>query len=448
MSIRTRLALGYSAAMIVTLVIVGGIVWWQMGLALRASLEETLGTRAIAVVAALENDGQSGLQEPDRAAPGVFAAIFSSAGSLLDASADAPANLRPGEGTIELAGRRYLIHAERTSTGLTVLTGASLAPVDAANAALARLLLGVGLAAGAASTFGGWWLAGRAFRPVDAIINEATTLGGADLDRRLPEPTRLDEIGRLARTLNGMLDRIDESVRRQRTFVAMASHELRTPLAAMRIELEIADHPGAAVAELRRAVRAAQADAIRLSNLATGLLELAAVADDGRTIVRAPIRPNDLLATTLRGVEPLARQRDVQLHWSAPADVVSADRTRLEQALVNLVVNAVAYSPVGGEVEVRGALEGSPGSQTFVVEVLDRGPGIGDDAPELLFEPFRRGSHASGSGSGLGLATAASAIRAHRGSIGAANREGGGARFWFRIPCERPDPSLLDDARP
>ena len=448
MSIRMRLALGYSAGMILTLVFVGGIVWWQMGLALRASLEETLRTRAIAVVTALENDAQSGLQETDRAAPGVFAVIYSSSGSIVDASAAAPANLRPAEGAVELAGRRYLLHTELTANGLTVLAGASLAPIDAANAALARLLLGVGLAAGALSTFGGWWLAGRAFRPVDAIITEATTLGGADLDRRLPEPTRLDEIGRLARTLNGMLDRIDESVRRQRTFVAMASHELRTPLAAMRIELEVADHPGAAVAELRRALRAAQADAIRLSNLATGLLELAAVADDGRTIVRAPVRPNDLLATTLRGVEALARQRDVRLLWSAPAEVVSADRTRLEQALVNLVVNAVTYSPPGGEVEVRGTLEGSPGAQSFVVEVLDRGPGLGDDAPELLFEPFQRGSHADGPGSGLGLATAASAIRAHRGAIGAANREGGGARFWFRIPCERPDPRQPDSAWP
>ncbi|MER3418068.1 MAG: hypothetical protein C4343_02930, partial [Chloroflexota bacterium] len=100
MSIRTRLALGYSGAMVLTFLVVGVVVWAQTGNALRASLDETLNTRAIAVLTAIENDGQSGLQESNRATPGVFAAVFSPDGSLTDASPDAPPGLRPVGGVV------------------------------------------------------------------------------------------------------------------------------------------------------------------------------------------------------------------------------------------------------------------------------------------------------------------------------------------------------------
>jgi signal transduction histidine kinase len=324
------------------------------------------------------------------------------------------------------------------------VTGANLQPIADTQAALARLLLGVGLSVGAASLFGGWLLAGRALRPVDRLIDDAAALGPDDLERRLAQPPRMDEVGRLTLTLNGMLDRIAESVERQRLFVAMASHELRTPLAALRAELDIVERDDASLTDYREALHEAQGDAIRLASLATSLLDLATTREDAHSISRTPVRLRQLARSVVRSVDPLARQRGVVIELDMPDEVVWVDRTRIEHALGNLLNNAVSYSSLGGEVEVHGRIEGEPDGHTLTVEVLDRGPGIGDDPPDELFAPFHRGAYASGAGSGLGLATVAGAVRAHDGTFGAGNRDGAGARFWFAVPCDRADLETSD----
>ena len=435
MSIRSRLAVSYGAGVILTLLIVGLFVWWQMGAALRGSLETTLGTRATGVFGSLENNGTAGLQEANREAPGVFAALFSADGSLVDASNDTPAGIRPINGVLDTGGRHYLVQTQTAPDGTLVVTGADLQPVEDTQAALARLLLGVGLSVGTASLFGGWLLAGRALRPVDRLIDVAATLGPGNLDRRLPLPIRMDEVGRLTLTLNGMLDRIAESVERQRLFVAMASHELRTPLAALRAELDIAERDKASLSEYRKALHDAQGDVIRLSSLATSLLELATTREDAQSIARANVRLRELVEAVTRDLDPLIRQRGVAVSLDVPDGVVWIDRTRIEHALSNLVNNAILHGGEGGTVGIACRIDGEAGTRTLAVEVLDRGPGFGDDPPDELFAPFRRGTRVLGAGSGLGLATVAGAVRAHGGAFGAGPRAGGGARFWFTIPC-------------
>jgi signal transduction histidine kinase len=435
MTIRSRLAAGYGAGVVMALLAVGLVVWWGMGTALRSSLDVTLQTRATGVLTALENAGQAGIQEPNETAPGTFAALFAADGTLIDSSSNAPAAVRPIDGALDAGGRHYLLQLHLAPDGTKVVTGADLQPIADTQAALARVLLGVGLAVGAASLFGGWLLAGRALRPVDRLIEDAATLGPGDLARRLRPPVRMDEVGRLTATLNGMLDRIAESVERQRLFVAMASHQLRTPLAALRGELDIADRDDASAAEYRDALHEAQGDAIRLASLATSLLELATTGGDAGTIAPAPVSLTQLAAGVARSLEPLARRYGVRLELDVPDVVVRIDRARVEGALGNLVNNAIVHGGSGRAVGVRARVGGSPGSRALIVEVLDRGPGLGDDPPEELFEPFRRGSRAEAPGSGLGLATVAGAVRAHGGTFGAANRDGGGARFWFSVPC-------------
>jgi signal transduction histidine kinase len=439
-SIRSRLAASYGAGVILTLLIVGLFTWWQMGAALRSSLETTLQTRASGVLTSLENVGQAGLQEADQGAPGVFAALFSAAGSMVDASSNAPTDIRPINGVLDTAGRHYLVQTQTAPDGTIVVTGADLQPIEDTQAALARLLIGVGLSVGLASLFGGWLLAGRALRPVGRLIDDAATLGPGNLDRRLASPVRMDEIGRLTLTLNGMLDRIAESIERQRLFVAMASHELRTPLASLRAELEIVDRDDASLIEYREALHEAQGDVIRLTSLATSLLELATTREDAQSIGRASVRLGELVSTVIRDLDPLARQRGVAIQLDVPDVVVWVDRTRIEHALGNLLNNAIHYGGAGGAVEVRCRIDGEPGVRTLMVEVLDRGPGLGDDPPDELFAPFRRGARVHGAGSGLGLATVAGAVRAHGGAFGGGNRDGGGARFWFTVPCDRSDP--------
>jgi two-component system OmpR family sensor kinase len=449
-TIRSRLAIAYGAGMVVTLIVVGAVVWWQMGIALRSSLETALQTRAAAVMASLENTGQSGLQEADRT-PGVFAALFSADGTLIDASIDAPAGIHSAGGVQEIGGRKYLVERSADVSGTIVVTGADLQPVTDAQAALARALLGVGSAVGALALLGGWFLAGRALRPVSRLTDAAAALGPADLDRRLAVPSRTDELGRLTTTLNAMLDRIAESVERQRLFVAMASHELRTPLASLRAELDIVERDDARLSEYRAAVREAQGDVIRLTSLSTSLLELASTRADSSAIAPAPIQIDELVATVARSLASLARKHRATIELDAPHTDVSVDRTRVEHALGNLVTNAIVHGG-GGCVTVRCRIDDGAVGHALRVEVLDRGPGIGVESPDALFEPFRRGASARGGGSGLGLATVASAVRAHGGTYGASNRDGGGARFWFTIPCNvtsavqgSADPTQLDE---
>jgi len=432
-SIRTRLAVSYAVGVILTLLVVGVFVWWQMGSALRASLEVTLQTRADGVLSSLENAGQTGLQEGDHAAPGVFVALFTADGSLQESTGDAPPGVQPIDGIFETGGRRYLLRTQIAPDGTLIVTGADLQPIDESQAALEQLLIGVGLFAGVASLLGGWLLAGRALQPVDRLIDDAASLGPSNLERRLSPPARMDEIGRLTQTLNGMLDRIAESVERQRLFVAMASHELRTPLAALRAELDDADRVDTTLGEFRQAVQDAQGDVIRLSSLVTSLLELAAMQEDARQVERRPIRLRELVTSVVRSVDPLVRQHDAAIGMDVPDVVVRVDRVRVEHALGNLVSNALTYGR-GNAVEVRCRIDGELEARMLTVEVLDRGPGLGSDSPGRLFEPFVRGTQATGSGSGLGLATVASAIRAHGGTFGAGNRDDGGARLWFSIP--------------
>jgi len=144
-----------------------------------------------------------------------------------------------------------------------------------------------------------------------------------------------------------------------------------------------------------------------------------------------------MVSSVARGLDPLARQHHVSIRCEAPDVMTNVDRTRIEHALGNLLSNAIIHGGPG-EVAVRGRIAGDPHNRSLLVEVLDRGPGLGDEPTAELFSPFRPSARARGAGSGLGLATVASAVRAHRGTFGAENRPGGGAQFWLSVPAEPP----------
>jgi two-component system, OmpR family, sensor kinase len=447
MTIRRRLALAYGAAILATVAVMGVLVWWQFGAALRQSLDQTLATRASDALTALENNGQAGLQEGDADYPNrAFVAMFDAGGNLTDATAGTPPAIAlPPAGQasadVRLGGTAYAIHIVHNDTGAVVIAGSSLASIDDTLATLAQTLFLVGCIAALASLAGGWWLAGRALRPIAALTSEAGQIGATDLDRRLSATPRRDELGTLTDTLNGMLARVADGVRRQRTFVATASHDLRTPLASLQAELELADDDSSTLDELRAAIRAAHADAVRLGELARALLDLAAAGSDGRALARSSVRVDDLVEAVVSRIESRSRQRGIHVRQTAPDATAHVDRVRLEQALTNLVDNAITYSPIGSEVDVVGRLEAPAGDgQTsdprwLILEVLDRGPGVPEASAERLFQPFERGSMPQGPGAGLGLATAAAAVRAHHGSIGVEPRDGGGSRFWLRVPA-------------
>jgi len=253
---------------------------------------------------------------------------------------------------------------------------------------------------------------------------------------RLPVPRTGDEIERLGETLNAMLARLESALDRERAFVADAGHELRTPLTHLRTELELALRHGESPEELRSALRSSSDEADRLAQLAEDLL-LIARSDGGELPLRLEhLEASELLSSAARRFEWRAQQADRPLLVEAGAGLqVRADRVRLEQALGNLVDNALRYG--AGSVRLTaGASDGQ-----VELHVTDEGGGFPPEFLQRAFERFSRpGSARLGGGSGLGLSIVSVVARAHGGSAHAANREGRGADVWISLPTrERPD---------
>lgn len=440
MTIRARLALGYAAALAATIAVLASVVWWQQGEDLLADLDRRLQAELRDLVTTIRTEGPPGVSEPDDQPDPIFDAVLDGRGALVIAAPGTPGDLAlsplaAGVFQRDLAGGPYRIHAASVDEDLLAVVGTSLVPVRSAQASLGRSVLVAGTVATLLSVVGGWWLAGRAMAPVARLTSDAAAIGASDLDRRLPDADRHDELGLLARTLNAMLDRIAASVARQRTFLAAASHDLRTPVTTLAAELELVDRPDAHEEELRGAVRAARADATRLGDLTAGLLDLVSAGPEGRALVRAPVPVADLVAAVVRHVSPVATSHGVGLRATAQDATVLVDRVRVEQAMRNVVTNAISWTPRDGEVTIEARMaETASGDRALRLDTLDRGPGIPPDQVERLFQPFVRGTGAPGPGSGLGLATARAAITAHGGIIEIVPRAGGGTIVSMTIP--------------
>jgi signal transduction histidine kinase len=276
-----------------------------------------------------------------------------------------------------------------------------------------------------------WVLVGRALRPVEAMRAEAEGITGSTMHRRVPEPPTNDEVGRLARTMNTMLERLDTAAAQQRRFVSDASHELRSPVAALRAGLEVArSKPGPAGWPAR--VDSLLAEESRLESLLDDLLLLAA-HDEHRTRA-APATPVNLTALA---TEEGRRPRRVPVHLvPMPADnqavVVAGAQQQLARALSNLVDNAARHATSVVQISV------SNDADTARLVVDDDGPGIPPEDRERVFERFTRldnGRARHDGGSGLGLAVVRSILTSHLGTIRIDDSPLGGARFVAELPA-------------
>lgn len=298
--------------------------------------------------------------------------------------------------------------------------------VDALVGVLRFALPGLVLAVGGVA----WLVAGRALRPVEAIRAEVEAVRGSTIHRRVPEPGTGDEVDRLARTMNAMLDRLESSSRRQRQFVADASHELRSPVAAMRTELEVA------LLRPERADWTAVAAGVleeetRLEALVDDLLLLAALDDGpapGHGTTASPpgaVDLADVVATESR------RARRVPVTVTAERAVVAGDRRELARAVGNLLDNAARHAT--STVAVTVAASGG----RAVVHVDDDGPGIPPADRERVFDRFTRLEPArtrAGGGAGLGLALVRRIAERHGGRAAAGESPAGGARLTVEVP--------------
>ena len=312
---------------------------------------------------------------------------------------------------------------------LTVVAARSLEEAQAASAAS---LVTLGVAVPVALLVLGvttWFVVGRALRPVEAMRREVDEVTAARLDRRLRDPGGRDEIARLARTLNGMLDRLDASARAQRRFVGDASHELKTPLATIRQHAEVAMlHPGSIDGPaLAGTVLGEEA---RLTALVQGLLVLARADEGALGAARRPVDLDDLVVSETSRLRASSGLR-VDASGVGPARV-EGDEPLLGQVVRNLVANAArhAASKVSlGLVERDGRA---------VLTVDDDGGGVPVADRGRVFERFVRLDEArdrDAGGSGLGLAIVAEIVRVHGGSVQVDDSPLGGARFVVDLPA-------------
>lgn len=323
-------------------------------------------------------------------------------------------------------GDRVRLYARPTASGRVIVAGRSLDDIDDQLASLRATLLLGGLAALALAALTAYAAVAAALRPVERMRARATAVSDRDPAGRLPVPRAHDEIRRLGETLNAMLDRLHDALRRERRFVADASHELRTPLAILKAELELAARPGRSAEELRATVVSAGEESDRLNRLAEDLLVLARADRDGLPLRREPLDAATVLRTVADRFATSAASAGRRLALDVPEGLaLEADPQRVEQALGNLVDNALRHG--AGTISLRAA----PVPGAVRLTVADEGAGLAPELAPSAFERFTRGDHARGrGGAGLGLAIVAEIATAHGGRVGT-----DGAEVWIELPA-------------
>jgi signal transduction histidine kinase len=297
----------------------------------------------------------------------------------------------------------------------------------------AQLLVGLPLLV-LLTFLGAYAVAGAALRPVEAMRRRASELDAGDPALRLPVPPTTDEISRLGDTLNSLLARVEETLERERSFVAHASHELRTPLALLRTELELALRRPRPAAELEAAIRSAEVEVHRLERLTENLLLLAPAGEGELALQVGDVAVAELLEGFGARFAPAfaaAGRRLVVLPTDAE---VRGDGARLTQALTNLVGNALEHG--GGDVRLAARAHDA----VLDLVVADAGPGFPPDLLGRATERFVRSS--SSTGAGLGLAIVDAVAVAHHGSVEVRN-VAGGAEARLSLPVGRPSAVTL-----
>lgn len=451
--IRVRLTAWYAALLAAILVAIGTFLVLQLEADLQARLDSEVRTNASSIGEGYTAEGDPGFLDVARAAlPGLGAVaqvldrsgrvLVSHGGGAVDrpiVPTEARAAALLGDArvvSVTVDGMRVrasVSSVRRLGRRHVLVVAESLQEVEASARRVRALLLLAGPVALAATALVGWWLARKALLPVARMTAEAAAIEIDRLHERIAVPRAADELGRLAVTLNAMLDRLESGVREKRRLVADASHELRTPLAVMRAELDVSLRGDALPDEAREVLESAREEVDSMSRTVDNLLTLAQV-DEGRlSILRTRV---DLVAAgeaALLPLRPLAADKEIRLEVDGEPCEAQADPQRLHQALTNLIENAIKFSPRGGEVRVS---VWSSDSEVGVT-VADDGPGIPEDARARVFDRFYRVDSARGrgaGGSGLGLSICREIARAHGGRVWIEGRKGGGSAFSLALP--------------
>lgn len=461
MPLRVRLTLWYGSALAMVLITFSVVLYVLTARNLRDDVDQSLEETATAAVRSLEERGFLPLideeellsQFPELARIDKFFQIFSPSGTITIRSPnirqhEVPLSRTALEATFNgqtiLESAKYphepplrlisvpIIH--RGNLLYIVQVGTSMESIeDTLRRFLILLTVAMPIAL-AVSLAAGWFLAGRALRPVDAITLAAQRIAAGDLSQRLTMPTAPDEIGRLAGTFNNMIGRLDTSFRQIRQFTSDASHELRTPLTVMKGETELVLRRPRALEDYQAVLESNLEEIDRMTRIVEELLFLSR-ADMGEVKMESkPVFLETLVEDIHRQAPLLGQDRNIEVVLGSvmPA-VVQGDELRLRELLLNLVENAIKYSHPGGKVEIGLVTNG----QEAVLSVTDQGIGIGSEDHTKIFNRFFRTDGARAhtkKGTGLGLAICAWIAEFHKGRISVKSAVGQGSTFTVTLP--------------
>ncbi len=291
-----------------------------------------------------------------------------------------------------------------------------------------------------AAAVAGYVMADRALDPIGQMAQRAEQITTERLHDRLPVESN-DELGHLARVFNQMLSRIEQSFEQLRRFTADASHELRTPLASIRSVGEVGLQKDASPEEYRDIIGSMLEEINRLTSLIDSLLTLSR-ADAGQIPMKLEVFPvAEIMEEAASLLDVLIEEKRLTFSFEGEKNaLVRGDRLILRQAAVNILHNAVKFTPAGGSISARVRCEGSG----ILLSITDNGPGIPTEHLAKVFDRFYRvdaSRSGENKGAGLGLSIAQWAARAHDGEIGLSTAPEGGCTFWIRLPLASSNPA-------
>jgi heavy metal sensor kinase len=459
-SLRARLTLWYTSVFGGLLVALGATAFVLLDRGLRANVDDSLMSVARSIAESSRRDSDSDLAATLEGifGPGLAERFF----QLLDPlgrpdprlaperrtafplTPDALRNAEAGRETFETitlpgvpGGAARLLTfpvVERARLRQFVQVAMPLERVEQARARFLLVVLLLAPLALAGTAAGGWFLAGRALAPVDAMVAAARRIGGEDLSQRIAGGDRDDELGRLASVLNDMLARLEQSFATARRFSADAAHELRTPLTILKGEIGVALRDASLAAAARETLESCLEEVDRLAALVEDLLFLARADAGVEALPRAAVDLAAIAADAAPALHALGERAGVSVAIDAPAPVrVAGSEPLLFRVLFNLGENAIKYAGSGERVEIAVRAEGA----RALLVVADTGPGIPAADRARVFDRFFRGDPARArGGTGLGLALVRSIVLLHGGEIRSEGRSPRGSRFAVSLPRE------------
>jgi heavy metal sensor kinase len=277
---------------------------------------------------------------------------------------------------------------------------------------------------------GGYAIAGRALVPIITLADELARIQPRDLSRRLEPGQANDEVARLTRAINALLERVERASNTERRFATDAAHELRTPLAVLRTGLEVALSRKRTQTEYAEALGAASDEVVALCTMADQLLTLSRL-DQEASLERERVDLGAIVREVAGALEPLVQSKPLMMTVNVNgAPLVDGNPLHLKRLVINLIDNAIRFTPTHGEIEIGAAARNGRAT----LRVADSGSGIPAEELPFIFDRFFRGRARAESGNGLGLSLCREIVRLHGGEIAATNRDGGGCEFNVTLP--------------